>query len=426
MLIVISVIFAIAFLIGVPIAFSFGLAGAVYLLFWEGLPASLLVRRIYFVLDSFPLLAVPLFIMIGHLSERAGLIPSLLEWLQLLVGWMKGGIAYINVLASMLFAGVSGTAVSDVASLGRIEIQMMRRSGYDLSFCCALTAASSIVGPIVPPSVAMIIYALAAGNISIGGLFLAGAIPGFLLGGALLVYAYFMTRGREPVERSIAKPIDLVTNTLSVLPLLGLPLIIIGGVVGGFVTVTESAAIGVIYVLVIGFGLTRELQLADIYDAFVHSAKTSSILAMLMGAGAIVSWILIRNQATAQLAEFMAGISSDPTVFMLGVLGTLLVVGMVMEATAVIIALAPLLAPVALGYGIHELQFGLVFCMTVLLGMITPPVGVVLFLTASVGETSIEKLSRAIIPCILIVAVVIVAVVFFPSLTLWLPGLFGL
>ena len=194
MVFVISLIFLVTFVMGVPIAFGLGLAGSSYILFWEGLTPGVLARRMYYALDTFPLLAIPLFIMIGHLSERSGLLSELIAWLQMLVGRFKGGIAYINVLASMIFAGVSGTAVSDVASLGRIEIEMMRRSGYDPRFGAALTAASSIAGPIIPPSVAMVIYALAAGRVSIGGLFLAGAIPGLLLGLGLLLIAYFKTR----------------------------------------------------------------------------------------------------------------------------------------------------------------------------------------------------------------------------------------
>jgi tripartite ATP-independent transporter DctM subunit len=426
MLVVIYAIFTLTFLIGVPIAFALGLAGALYIVFQEGLPTALLVRRIYFALDSFPLVAIPLFIMIGHLSDRSGLIPRLMSWLQVCVGWMKGGLAYINVLDSMIFAGVSGTAVSDVASLGPIAIGMMNKAGYEREFSCALTAATAIMGPIIPPSVAMIIYALAAGNVSIAGLFLAGAIPGVFMGVCLLVYCYFKTRkGTYAWTRQLPSLREVLLETLKVVPLLLLPLIILGGVLGGVVTVTETAAIGVIYVMLVGFCVTRELHWRDVRDAIVYAAKTSSVLAMLMGAGAITSWIMTRNQVPAQLTKLMISVSDDPTVFMLVVFGALTIIGCLMDATAVIIALTPLLAPVALQYGIPDLQFGLVFLMTVLVGMITPPVGIVLFLTASVGRVSLEKLSIAILPFVVVESVVIIVAIFFPPLTLWLPRILG-
>ena len=248
----IAVVFLCALVIGVPVAFALGLSGAVYVV-WEGLPIEVLARRMYHVLDSFSLLAVPLFILVGDLSERSGLLDGLLKWLQILVGRLRGGIAYVNVLASMLFAGVSGAAVSDAASLGRVEIEMMRKSGYKLPFSAALTAASSLVGPIIPPSIAMVIFALAAGNISIGGLFLAGAVPGFLLGAGFLAIAWWHTRGREPDQTEFVGFRVLAGVTLRVLPLLALPVIIIGGILSGIFTVTESAAIGVVYVICIGF-----------------------------------------------------------------------------------------------------------------------------------------------------------------------------
>ena len=423
---VISLIFISCFLIGVPIAFALGLAGSSYILFFEGLSAGILVRRFYHALDSFPLLAIPLFIMIGHLVESSGLLTEVVRWLQLFVGRMRGGIAYINVLLSMLFAGVSGTAVSDVASIGRVEIKMMKEAGYDLQFSAALTAASSIVGPIIPPSVAFIIYALVAGNISIGGLFLAGATPGFLLGGGLLVISYLITRKGEfivLVERPELR--DLVIQTVKVTPFLLLPVIIIGGILSGVFTATESAAVGVVYALLIGFLVYRRLRLQHVYDAMVFSARMSSILGMLIGGGTILSWILTRNQGSAQLANFVATVSTDPVIFMIVVAVSLLLIGMVMDVTATMITLIPLLTPVALSYGIEPLHFALVFVLTSMIGMITPPVGIVLFLVSSIGEISVEGLSKSIIPFVICEFAVVIICIFFPSIVLWLPQMLG-
>lgn len=425
MIAVLSAAFLLCLAIGVPIAFALGIAGSAYIIYFEGLSVELLSRRMFYALNSFPLLAIPLFIMIGDLAERCGMLPKLVAWLRMMLGWTRGGIAYLNVFASMIFAGVSGTAVSDVASMGRVEIQMMRRAGYDLEFSAALTAASSVIGPIIPPSVAMVIYALAAGNISIPGLFLAGVIPGALMGVGLLVVCWSKTRKGSFQTQPFPPLRELAVQTIKVLPLLVLPVIIIGGVIGGVFTVTESAAVGTAYVIFIGFAITRELTLKDLYRSIVYSAEMSAVLGLLMGAGAIVAWILTRNQAAAELTAFLGQFSRDPMVFLVITVVVLFLLGLIMDATAIVIALAPLLAPVAMTFGVDSLHFGLVFVMTVMIGMITPPVGIVLFITSAVGEISFERLSRAIIPFVLVEIAVVLLAVFFPAIATWIPRMAG-
>lgn len=420
-----SLIFAACLVIGVPIAFALGIAGAAYIVYAEGLPVELLSRRMFYAMNSFPLLAIPLFIVIGDLAERSGMLPRLVEWLKLLVGWSRGGRAYLNVIGSLIFAGVSGTAVADVASMGRLEIQMMRRAGYSLEFSASLTAASSIMGPIVPPSVAMVIYALAAGNISIVGLFLAGIIPGGLIALALLILSWYKTRQGEFETQPFPAFGELARHTFQVAPLLMLPLIIIGGVTGGIFTVTELAAIGTAYVIFIGFFVTRELTFSDIYKSIIYSAEMSAVLGLLMGAGAIIAWILTRNQAAAELTALMEQVSADRMVFLLICVTILFLIGLFMDATAVIIAFAPLLAPVALNFGVDPLHFGVVFVMTVMIGMITPPVGIVLFITSAVADIKFEKLSRAIIPFVIAEMIVVLLVVLFPSLATWISRVAG-
>lgn len=420
----ISAIFFLSVLIGMPIAFGMGIAGAIWILFVEGLDPGLLARRMANAMQTFALVSIPLFIVIGDLAERAGLLPELVRWLQMLLGRAKGGMAYLNVVNSMLFAGISGTAVSDVASLGRIEIKLMEEAGYSRAHSAALTAATSICGPIIPPSVAMIIYALAAGNVSIGGLFLAGAIPGFLLGAGMLVMSWWHARqGRYGVLRDRPPLRDLLWQTARVVPLMILPLIILGGILTGVFTVTESAAIGVVYVLIIGFFYTRQLSLRDIYDAIVYSAVISSVLGMLIGSGVIIGWILTRNQVSQQLADWLMSQSASPIVFMLLVAGLLFVLGMVMDATAIIIMLTPLLTPIAAKFGIPDLQFGVVFVLTCMLGLITPPVGVILFMLCAIADLPLHVLSREVIPYVIWILMLIVLIIFFPSLTLFLPTL---
>lgn len=420
-----SLIFFACLALGVPIAFALGVSGGAYIVYWEGLGVELLSRRIFYALNSFPLLAIPLFTMIGILTDRSGMLPQLTAWLHLLVGWMRGGVAYINVLSSLFFSGVSGTAVSDVAGMGRIEIQIMRRAGYTHEFAGAVTAAAAVLGPIIPPSVAMVIYALAAGKVSIAGLFLGGFLPGLLIAAFLLAMCWRESRNMPFSHAPLPSAMELARATARATPFLVLPLIIIGGITGGIVTVTESAGIGVAYVLVIGFFVTKQLKLRDVYEGMLVSAETSAVLSLLMGAGAIIAWILTRNEAAEQLIQFLAAFSQDPTVFLLMVVAALFVIGLFMDATAMIIALAPLLAPVAAHFGVDNLHFGLIFILTVMVGMITPPVGILLFVTCSVGEIKFERLARAIVPFVVVEVMVVILLVFFPSLTTWLPHLFG-
>ncbi|HSB69875.1 MAG TPA: TRAP transporter large permease [Candidatus Methylomirabilis sp.] len=426
MLIGIGGVFLLTILLGVPIAFGMGLAGAGWILLVERLEAGVLARRMYYTLDAFPLISVPLFIMIGFLAEQSGLLPQLVRWVQFLLGKARGGVAYLNVLNSMVFAGISGTAISDIASLGRIEIDLMRRAGYELPYSAALTAATSICGPIIPPSVAMILYALAAGNISIGGLFMAGALPGVILGLGMIVMCWFKARrGHYGVLLERPPRRELLMCTVRVLPLLALPVLIVGGVVSGVFTVTESAAVGVVYTLLLGFVVTRELTWHHLYDAVVFSGVVSSVLGVLMGSGMIVSWIFTRNRVTHQLTELLVGWSHSPIAFMCVVAITLLVLGCLMDATAIIVALTPLVAPIAAQYGIHELQFGLVFVFTCMVGLVTPPVGVVLFMVCALVNISMETLSRAIVPFVIWMVFVVVLLIFVPPITLFLPGLVG-
>lgn len=426
MLAVISAVFLFSVLIAVPIAFGMGVAGVGWILLFEGLDSSILARRAYNALSSFSLLSIPLFVMIGMLADRCGMLPNLVRWLQLVFGWMRGGRAYISIVGSLIFSGISGTAVSDIASLGRLEIQMLRDSNYPLPYSAALVAVCAILAPIVPPSVAMVIYALAAGNVSIGGLFMGGVVPGLLLAAGLMTMSWFKARsGLYGRITRFPKLSVLAAETVHLLPLLGLPIVILGGIVTGIMTVTESAAVGVIYTLFIGFVVSRKLRLRDIYDAAVYSSAISSVLAMLIAAGAIVSWILTRNQVTQQLADFVIGLTTQPVLFMVVVAVALLLLGTVMDATAIMIALVPMLAPIARIYGIDDLQFGVVFVVSSMIGLVTPPVGVVLALSATVANTSYNSVSREIWPfvvcCILVVALLIV----FPGLTVWLPHYLG-
>jgi len=423
---VLALIFFAALIIGVPVAFGMGLAGGTWILFFEGMEPTILVRRFYHALGSFPLLAIPLFIMLGVLADRARMLPQLVVWLQMLFGRLRGGMSYINVVAAMLFAGISGTAVSDIASLGRILIQLMTRAGYPVAYSAALTAATSIIGPIIPPSVAMIIYALATGSVSVGALFAGAAIPGVLFGLGFMAMAWRTTR-KQGYGTIFDRPPPkvILRQTLRVVPLLVLPVIIVGGIFSGVFTVTESAAVGVAYTVIIGLLARPRLRFKDFYDAILYSAVISSVAGMLLGVGAIVSWILTYNRITQTLADIMVGLTSDPSMFMMIVVLVLLFLGMLMDAVPIMVALAPLLAPIAKQYGVPDIQFGLVFVITCLIGLVTPPVGVILFMTSTIANITLEKISAAVFPFVLWMIAVVILIVFIPPLTLWLPGILG-
>jgi tripartite ATP-independent transporter DctM subunit len=427
---IIGGIFAGSALIGVPVAFAVGLAGAFYIVIWEGLPPGVLARIMFYNLNSFAFLAIPLFMLIGVLAEKSGMLDDLVQWLRLFVGRLRGGMAYINVLASMVFAGVSGSAIADVASLGPIEARLMRRYGYRDEFTAALIASSAIIGLIIPPSLGLVIYALAAGRVSIGGLFLAGAVPGVLLGGVLLVLSYLMTRGNPDIDVRERMPLrkllrEMAVQTWRMALFLVLPVIIIGGIVGGVATVTEAAAVGAAYIGIVGGLVLRRLSPRDFIDALVWTGLMTAVVGMLIAGGSTIAWILTRNQATAQLADYLTSISTDPLFFMLVVAVALFIVGMFIDVVMAIIALAPLLAPVAELYGVPTLQFGLVFILAIEIGLITPPVGYLLFMTAAITDVKIERLFVSILPFVLGEFLVVIAVILWQPLTTWLPGMFG-
>ncbi len=423
--------FAAAVLVGTPIAFAIGLVCAVYIIMVEGLAPGVVIRTMFYSLDASVFLAIPLFMMMGMFCEKSGLLDDLIKWLEFLVGRLKGGIAYVNVLASMLFAGVSGSSVADVASMGAIEATLMRKAGYDPAFAAGLTAASAVIGIIIPPSIGMIIYALAVGQISIGGLFLAGVIPGIGLGIALLglsaihVHGHAGIRAREKSARGTALR-EFVVRTRRVAGFLVLPFCVLGSILLGIATITESAALGALYILLYGAFITRQITFRIIFETLVWTAKMTSVVAMLVATGALLGWILTRNDVTALVANQMIAITQDPTLFMLIVAATLLVLGMFLDPVALTIALAPMLAPVAQTYGISPLHFGLVFILTVQIGMITPPVGTLIILTSVIHEVPYATLCARIWPFVFAESLVIVAVILFPALTTSIPALSGI
>ena len=422
-----SIVFVVTILIGVPVAFCLGLAAIAFIVVTEAMPFNILPTLMFGGIDSFPLMAIPFFIMAGDLMSRSGVLPRLVDLANSLVGHFKGGLAYVNILASMFFAGVTGVAVADTAAVGSMLVPSMIKQGFSRTFSAVVTAASSIMGPIIPPSVAMLIYAYVyGGGISVAKLFLLGAVPGCLIGFGMMGLVYLMSFKHDfPVSAAGFSFRTVAKRTVKAIPGLMVPLIILGGIIGGIFTPTEAGAVAVAYALVIGIFFTRRLGLRDIAECFLVSCKTSAVVFMLLATAKVISWILITNQVPQQVGTSFLQLTASPQVFLVLTVSFLLLLGFVLEAVATMIMLIPVFGPVAQSYGIEPHHFGLLVVMTVQVALITPPVALGLFIICPIAECSIEVATGSIWPFLLLVFAVILLVAFWPGITDWVPRLFG-
>jgi len=426
-MVTLSIVFIGAILLGVPVAFCLGLAGVAFILVTEHVPFNILPTLVFGGIDSFPLLAIPFFIMAGDLMSRCGVLPRLVDLADSLVGHWKGGLAYVNILASMFFAGVTGVAVADTAAIGSMLIPSMIKHGFSRTFSAVVTAASSIMGPIIPPSVAMLIYAYVyGGGISVAKLVLLGVVPGCIIGFGMMGLVYLMSFKRAfPVSSAGFSFRMVARRAVSAISGLMIPIIILGGILGGFFTPTEAGAVAVAYALFIGVCVNRQLGLKDIAQCFLVSCRTSAVVFMLLATAKVISWILITHQVPQTVAQFFIGYTSSPQIFLVLCMGFLLVLGFVLEAVATMIMLIPIFGPVAQTYGIEPHHFGLLVVMTVQIALITPPVALGLFIVCPIAKCTIEEATREIWPFLLLVFGVVMLVAFWPGITSWVPRLFG-
>lgn len=412
--------------LGVPIAFALGISGALGLLVFD--PASLIIvpQRIFSGVDSFPLMAVPFFVLAGELMGTSGILKRLLGLAEALVGHLRGGLAHVNVTGSMVFAGISGSAIADASALGSALIPSMEKRYKDRNFAAAVCASAATIGPIIPPSIPMVVYAFVVGKVSIGGLFLAGVIPGILIGVGMMVIIHFIAlrRGFQP-ERSRASVAEIVAALRGAVWALLMPAIILGGIVLGVFTATESAAIAVLYALLVGFVINRELKLSDVVVALRRGVVISSVVFLLVGMSNVVSYLLSASMLPASAAEWIRAISTSPWVFLIIVNIVLFVLGCFLDNLAIMVMAAPILAPISVQFGIDPLHFGFVFVMNSVIGMLTPPVGAILFTVCGVAKAPIEGVSRQVVPFLLWQVGVLVLVTFVPGVCLLLPRLAG-
>ncbi len=410
--------------IGVPIAFVLGLTPLVVLVTQGETPLILVAQRIFTGMDSPVLMAVPFFILAGNIMSAGGMTGRLVRFCHILVGSFRGGLAYINVVISMIFAGITGAAVADTSAVGAILIPAMKKDGYDSDFSAAVTATSSTIGPVIPPSIPFILYGV-LGEVSIASLFLAGFIPGVLLGLFQMgVVGYYAHRRGYPKSRRPSLREAVRVSVDAVLVLL-MPLIILGGILTGVFTPTESACIAVFYALFIGLFVYRDIRLKDLPRIIIKTGATSSLVMLVIGTASIFSWLLASEEIPQLVTESILTLTQNKILilFLMNIL--LLIIGTFMELTASLIILAPVLLPLMLEIGVDPLHFGVILVLNLVIGLTTPPVGVCLFIACSIARTSLEKLSRAIIPFLLASIAVLIICTYWEGLIMAIPKYFG-
>jgi len=412
-------------LLGMPIAFALGFAALIAVLA-SGIDLTMIPHRMMHSVNSFPLMAIPFFMLAGELMIKAGIVERLIELANAFVGRVHGGLAHVTMLSGAGLATVSGTAVSDASALSSILVPSLRKA-YDLPFAAAIVAASANLGPIIPPSAAMIVYAFMAGStVSVGGMFMAGVVPGLLIAvGFMMICSWVAWRRRYPLTGEPFRIGNVLLQLRRSLIILLMPVIVIGGIVGGAFTATEGSAIAVLYALAIGFLVTRRLKLADLPGALLRAAITSAMVGALIAFASAVTFLLTVDLLPQKLSVALQAMTASPLVFMLLVALVLFVVGMFMESNAAYIMLVPLLHPIALAYGIDPLHFGFVFVLNLVIGMLTPPVGVVLFVVCGITGIKMGQLVGAVWPFIGWMYAVLLGCILYAPLSTWLPKALG-
>ena len=422
---IVALVFFAICLLGVGIGFAFGVAGMIGL-WMSGLPIEMMASKMMFAVNSFPLLAIPFFMLAGELMVRGGIVTVAINFANTLIGRVRGSIGHVTVVSGLGLASVSGAAVADAAALGGALMKPLG-DNYNKPFGAALIAATGNLGPILPPSTAMIVYATIAGpTLSLPALFIGGVLPAFLIAGLMMLYVYLAARRRNfPLTGAPFNMSEVVRVGFRSLPVLMIPVIVIGGIMGGVFTATEGGAIAVVLALLLGFFFTRELKLSDLPECLINAAIATGVVAVIIAFALTVTFIFSIDHVPDMLRAIIEGMTSDPTMFLVLIFLMLVVIGMFMESTAAYVMLVPIFAPMALSYGIEPLHFALVFILTLIVGMLTPPVGVLLFVMMSISNLKMGPIVREVWPYLVIQFGVTLAVLFLPDVFLFLPRLAG-
>lgn len=420
-------VFFILLIMGVPVAFDVGIASVIYL-FSQGEDLIVLTQRVFAGGDSFTLMAIPLFIFAGEIMNACGVTRRIVGFANELVGFIPGGLAHVNIFASMIFAGVSGSTSADVASIGGMLIGSMNEAGFDLSYATAVTAASATIGSIIPPSILMVLYSSITG-ISVGKLFMAGVVPGILIGLTQMIYAFLKAKsnpdmydGNNKLRFNGKRCLKAFINAV---PALIMPLIIIGGILSGVFTATEAGAIAGLYGLLIGVFLYKEFTFQGAIHTIISSAKTSGMTMLIVSGATAFGYCLAIEKFPNQVSKLITGVSSNPNVLMLLMILAMTIIGMFMDTTSAAIIMVPIFFPIAEAAGINGIHFGMVMVLTFVLGGITPPVGVTLYIAVAVAKLKLGQLLKEMWPFILLFIAVMMLVAYVPMVCLFLPNLIG-
>jgi len=411
-------------LMGIPVAICLGVSGLIFI-YGLDISSSAIPTLIFGGISPFALMAIPMFILTGIIVQKVGVLDSLVNLSDAIVGYIPGGLAHTNILSSMFFAGVSGAALADTAAVGSMLIPPMKKQGFDSEFSAAVTAASSVVGPIIPPSVGMIIYAyIAPGNLSVGQLFLGGAVPGIIIGVAMMVLTYFISvRRNYPVNKKTFSLKILLKSFMEGIPGLLFPVIILGGIIFGIFTPTEAGSIAAAYGLILGIIYTKKLNFKILFDSFLETCQMSAIVFFLMGNARLVNYVLTMNRTSDSLGNFLQSLTNSPYIFIILSMFVLVLIGFVLEGVAIMMLLVPIFAPIAISYGIEPYHYAILFVMTIQIALLTPPVALGLFISTQIAGTTIEKTFKDVLPFLVLIFSVILLVVFVPQLITWLPNL---
>jgi tripartite ATP-independent transporter DctM subunit len=409
-----------AILMGLPLFTSMGLSALAFVTF-GGLSPSIVPQKMAQAMNSFPLVAAPLFVLMGNLLGAARLTDRIVRFATSLVGALRGGYAHASILSSMIFAGMVGSAVADAAGTGAVEVRAMKKAGYRPETAAAISAAAATIGPIIPPSLPMVIYGVSA-DVSIGRLFLAGVVPGVLMGVSLMVLVAIIAPRQGLPRHAFGGLCEVWHAFRDAFWALMAPVILLGGMFSGAFTPTEAAAVADLYALFLGFVVYRTLSLKDLPAILVNTAETTGIVAVLVMAAGALGWCMSISRIPQTMAPAIVATIHSPLVFLFVSNAILLAVGCFMEALAAMLILIPILVPAALSFGIDPVQFGLIMIFNLILGTIHPPIGVVLFVMARIAEVTFEQISRAILPWLVPLLIVLVVITVWPPLTLALPG----
>jgi TRAP-type transport system large permease protein len=427
LLVIIGLLFGLL-LFGSPVIFAIGFAGLAYFFFEPGMTSMLPIyaHKVFTGMDNFIWLSIPLFIMAGEIMSSIGMTDRLLGFSRLLVGRFRGGLAYVNIVASMMFGGVSGSALADISALGPVEIEMMKKDGYRTDFAAALTVSSAVQGPIIPPSIPFIIFSSLT-QTSVAGLFLAGAIPGVLMGLALMTVVFFMARRgnfpTNPIKNlSFAMVLRIVLEATWALLM---PVIIIGGITTGIFTATEAAAVAVAYALLVGFVAYRNLTLRQLWGIADRTVRTSASIFLIVAFATVISWILANERLPSELGALIDGLDIPLWVLLLAINIFFLINGLWIGDSVQLLLFAPLFTPILMQLGVDPIHFGVIMVMNVMIGLLTPPYGMALYLGSAVSGEPLGAIVRQSLPFLGACLVVLMLVTYIPAISMTLPRLFG-